>query len=311
MLTRGLRWPELQRKMAGGEILRRRRVGVRGDGCCRGSPGSWSPWIDAWRSCEGARGIREVRGSPVARNHENGASHQRRLRFQFWHGQVSVVDAEASDSFLIARWSYCGPWPEMRGIGAVDLRRSRSRGVAGQPAAVRGSTAPRGLGLGFTWVRVPLFVGRWNDLGVRAGRGARRDSRAVGVRRGRREKREDGGAGRWGRPVRGRERGGGALGPGDRGKARPAWPTRGERGRGKRGDGLPGRERGWPKCRRGRRAGRAAVGLAYPLSFLFFFSFLSILKLFKHNYLNSNKFEFKPYNSTQGKQCSSMNAQTC
>jgi hypothetical protein len=43
MLTRGLRWLELQRKMAGGEVLRRRRVGVHGEGCCRGSLGSWSP----------------------------------------------------------------------------------------------------------------------------------------------------------------------------------------------------------------------------------------------------------------------------
>jgi hypothetical protein len=34
MLTIGLRWPELQRKMAGGEVLRRRRVGVRGEGRC-------------------------------------------------------------------------------------------------------------------------------------------------------------------------------------------------------------------------------------------------------------------------------------
>jgi hypothetical protein len=145
MLTRGLRWPELQRKMAGGEILQRRRVGVRGEGCCRGSPGSWSPWIDTWRCYEGARGIREVRGSPAVRNRENGASHRRRLRFQFRHGQVSGVDAEASDSFLIPRWSYCGPWLELRGTGAVDPRRSRSRGAAGQPTAVLEVRRRRGV----------------------------------------------------------------------------------------------------------------------------------------------------------------------
>jgi hypothetical protein len=49
-----------------------------------------------------------------------------------------------------------------------------------------------------------------------------------------------------------------------------------------------------------------------PLFFPFLLSFFfSTLKLFKQIYLNSNKFKFNPINSTQGKQCSSMNAQTC
>jgi hypothetical protein len=75
MLTRGSRWPELQRKMAGGEILQRRRVGVRGEGCCRGSPGSWSPWIDAWGSCKGAEWVNRACGPPVASNCGGGSAH--------------------------------------------------------------------------------------------------------------------------------------------------------------------------------------------------------------------------------------------
>jgi hypothetical protein len=88
MLTRGSRWPELQRKMAGGEILWRRRVGVRGEGCCRGSPGSWSPLIDAWRSCEGARGIREVRRLLAAKNCGGGVEYRRRPSARFPHGRA-------------------------------------------------------------------------------------------------------------------------------------------------------------------------------------------------------------------------------
>jgi hypothetical protein len=43
-----------------------------------------------------------------------------------------------------------------------------------------------------------------------------------------------------------------------------------------------------------KRAGRAA-GLGCLLFFLLLSFFFSILKLFKQNYLNSNKFAFKPY----------------
>jgi hypothetical protein len=81
MLTRGSQWPELQRRMADGEVLRRRRFGVRGEECCRGFPGYWPPGIDARGSCEGARGIREVRGPPVTKNFRGGVPHRRRLRF--------------------------------------------------------------------------------------------------------------------------------------------------------------------------------------------------------------------------------------
>jgi hypothetical protein len=45
--------------------------------------------------------------------------------------------------------------------------------------------------------------------------------------------------------------------------------------------------------RRGERAGPRDLGCFSFSSLLFFF--FPTLKLFKHNYLNSNKFEFKPY----------------
>jgi hypothetical protein len=56
-------------------------------------------------------------------------------------------------------------------------------------------------------------------------------------------------------------------------------------------------EKEWRSAGSGRRTGWAGIrfGLgwaAFLFSLLFFFS---ILKLFKHNHLNSNKFEFKPY----------------
>jgi hypothetical protein len=86
----------------------------------------------------------------------------------------------------------------------------RCGGAGGRGA--RGSTAPGGLGLGFQGVRVPLFVGRRNGLGVRAGRGARRDSWAAGVR-GRRKRREEALTGGAREPEK--ERGGARLGLAD------------------------------------------------------------------------------------------------
>jgi hypothetical protein len=42
------------------------------------SPGFWSPRVDSWGSCEGSTGVREVRGSPAARNRKGGAGYRRR-----------------------------------------------------------------------------------------------------------------------------------------------------------------------------------------------------------------------------------------
>jgi hypothetical protein len=44
----------------------------------KASPGFWSLWVDSWRSCEGPTGVREVRGSPAARNRKGGAGYRRR-----------------------------------------------------------------------------------------------------------------------------------------------------------------------------------------------------------------------------------------
>jgi hypothetical protein len=90
---------------------------------------------------------------------------------------------------------------------------------------------------------------------------------------------------------------GATAGPGGRegvekrglGELGRAWPTREER-RGGRREGRPTGKRekenrpGWDTV----WAGLAA----FLFSLLFFFS---LLKPFKHNHLNSNKFEFKPY----------------
>jgi hypothetical protein len=69
-----------------------------------------------------------------------------------------------------------------------------------------------------------------------------------------------------------------------------------------------GRERAGP---RGEERGMRGKGRPkrFGSPFLLFF-FFSTFKLFKQIYLNSNKFKFNPVNSTQEKQCSSMNAQT-
>jgi hypothetical protein len=63
-----------------------------------------------------------------------------------------------------------------------------------------------------------------------------------------------------------------------------------------------GRVKAGPREGEGRRVGLAGLSSLFLLLSFFF----SILKLFKHNYSNSI-----PINSTQGKQCYSMNAETC
>jgi hypothetical protein len=155
------------------------------------------------------------------------------------------------------------------------------------------------------------FIGRRNGLSVQAGRGGSPESsggRCASVQRRGRGKT---GAGRRALAVRGRKEREAAVGLG-RGNRRPrrgrrsgearargAGPSVAHAGRerkGEEGEWAAG-ERAGPRGREGRRAGRAErwFGLgwaAFLFSFLFFFS---LLKLFKHNYLNSNKCEFKPY----------------
>jgi hypothetical protein len=83
---------------------------------------------------------------------------------------------------------------------------------------------------------------------------------------------------------RGKEERGERLGWGQ-GKTGPGVAHVGRKG--ERGNGLPGRERGRPK--KESRPGCWALSLSSS------FLILSTLKLFKQFYLNSNKFEFKPY----------------
>jgi hypothetical protein len=61
LLTEGLWWPVLRRSVEVNDGRAAEAVGIRGEGRRRGSPGSWSPWADAWRSGEGFMGVREVR----------------------------------------------------------------------------------------------------------------------------------------------------------------------------------------------------------------------------------------------------------
>jgi hypothetical protein len=67
-LTRGLRWSELQRKMAGGEVLRRRQVGCSWADGYRRAPMFWSPWITPGVTCEGAQGVKMDQRPPAAMN---------------------------------------------------------------------------------------------------------------------------------------------------------------------------------------------------------------------------------------------------
>jgi hypothetical protein len=105
----------------------------------QGPPCFWSPWIDSWRSCKGPTGIREVRGSPAARNlkAEQDTGGGPRARFQ--RGQGSGWRVEASRSFLAGRRSCCEPWPELGCTGAAGPRRSRG--------AARRSKRPVVLGI--------------------------------------------------------------------------------------------------------------------------------------------------------------------
>jgi hypothetical protein len=70
---------KIRRRKDDDDDRRRKGSGSRGERCCRGSPEYGSPGIVAWRSCEGARGVREVLGSPATKNFRGGAAHRRRF----------------------------------------------------------------------------------------------------------------------------------------------------------------------------------------------------------------------------------------
>jgi hypothetical protein len=76
MLIEGLNWLEKQRRVAGGEVRAAGQRGTCRGSRCRGSPGSWVPWFGSGKTCEGATGVREVRGSPTARDRGGGAEYR-------------------------------------------------------------------------------------------------------------------------------------------------------------------------------------------------------------------------------------------
>jgi hypothetical protein len=105
----------------------------------QGPPCFWSPWIDSWRSYEGPTGVREVRGSPAARNRKAVQDTGGGPRARFRRGQGSGWRVEASGSFLAGRQSCCEPWPELGCTGAAGPRWSRG--------AARWSKMPVVLGI--------------------------------------------------------------------------------------------------------------------------------------------------------------------
>ena len=56
VLTEGSWWLELLRRVDVGEVREAGRGRAHGGGCCRGSPGTWTPRIDVWYSCEAGGG---------------------------------------------------------------------------------------------------------------------------------------------------------------------------------------------------------------------------------------------------------------
>jgi hypothetical protein len=72
VLTEGLNGPEWQRKMVGDEVRAAETGGARGEGCCRGPPGSWTPWISSEWCCEGNTGVREYGNTPAVINFGRG-----------------------------------------------------------------------------------------------------------------------------------------------------------------------------------------------------------------------------------------------
>jgi hypothetical protein len=185
--------------------------------------------------------------------------------------------------------------------GGAGGRQAAEQGSCGTGASVAAAgirvRVQRGLGL--------LFVGRRGTLSVRAQGGARRRFREGRCAPGRKGKGEEEAAARAmaGRGRKGEERGAarlrrkwagrGPCGKKDRWASGSTWARekRERRGKGRAGLGVAG-PRG-EKRGEGRGPAQEILGCFHFSSLLFFF--FPTLKLFKHNYLNSNKFEFKPY----------------
>jgi hypothetical protein len=126
VLTEGSDWPEKQRRGVDGDGGRRRWGSARGEGCCRGSPGSWAPRIDMEWCCEGSTGVKEDGNTPAEMNRGGGATHrwQHLVQFQPLHGPGSQVKSLGSS--LAPRQSDCGGWPSLGCGGAAGPRWSRT-----------------------------------------------------------------------------------------------------------------------------------------------------------------------------------------
>jgi hypothetical protein len=68
MLTEGLRRAEMRRRVIVDNGQAAEAVGVRGKGCCRGSPGFWSPRAGSASSWEAREMISTAGGTPAVKN---------------------------------------------------------------------------------------------------------------------------------------------------------------------------------------------------------------------------------------------------
>jgi hypothetical protein len=264
MLTEGLRRAETRRRVIVDDGQAAEAVGVRGKGCCRGSPDFWSPRAGLASSWEARETISTAGGTPAVKNCGGGSISPAAASGS--NPACSRAEAMASGlrddprlETVPLRWplAVVTQWSGR----STAMQETQRGGASGRGA--RGSTALWGLGLGFMGVWVTLFLGRRGGLGVRAGHGG-----SLGFS-----------GGRW------REEGEGlTCGPShqrQRGRGRAARAGE-ERSADKRA--LAGRERKRERRRAMLGLGRRAAGLTslFLSPFLFFFKLTQF-------YLNSNE----------------------
>ena len=74
MLTEPWKWEERRCRGVDGEVWAAGRGGARGGGRSGGAPGSWTPRIVAWCSCEAGEGVSVTGAALVVSNHGSVAS---------------------------------------------------------------------------------------------------------------------------------------------------------------------------------------------------------------------------------------------
>jgi hypothetical protein len=135
MLTRGLRWPELQRKMPGSEILWQRWVGCSWAGGYRWALRSWMAQITSGDSYESGKRVKRDQETSAATNWRGGADHRRRLRGKIPAMQKRRAQLLGSGSFWMARGSGRGGCGGLGCGGAVQPRRGRGCSAAEEKRA--------------------------------------------------------------------------------------------------------------------------------------------------------------------------------